>query len=187
MWWGIAAGLGLLGFVIWRLSSILVGESQLQTRDQQAAFPLVSGYNLQREEYQFPGDFGGQLNLLLVPFQRRQQQDVNTWIPRAQALERSYPEVVYYELPTIYQLPRLSRTLINEGMRAGIPDRKARERTITLYVDKDVFKSALAIETEQEIQLFLVDREGKILWREQGVFSEEKLQRLIEVIQRAIG
>ena len=173
----------LLAAGLWLGSRLRVGRSRLQIPEGEARFPLVSGYNLQREEYQFPADFGGDLNLLLVPFQRQQQRDVNTWIPSAQTLERTYGGLIYYELPTIYRLPALSRTFINEGMRAGIPDQTARERTVTLYLDKEAFKDALAIKGEDEIQLFLVDREGTILWRGTGPHSAEMERDLVEVLE----
>jgi hypothetical protein len=67
-------------------------------------------------------------------------------------------------------------------MRAGIPDQTARERTITLYLNKETFKGALGIDSEEVIWLFLVDREGTILWQDQGRFSESKLEGLIEVL-----
>ena len=91
---------------------------------------------------------------------------------------------MYYELPTIYKLPTLSRTFINEGMRAGIPDQTARERTVTLYLDKEMFKDALEIKSEEVITLFLVNRKGDLLWRTEGVFTEDKLQDLLNAVDR---
>jgi hypothetical protein len=41
-------------------------------------------------------------------------------------------------------------------MRAGIPDQTARERTVTLYLEKEAFKSALDISDENYIYLFLI-------------------------------
>jgi hypothetical protein len=132
---------------------------------------------------EFPRDFGGELNLVIVPFQQRQQQDVNTWLPAAQELERRFSNFMYYELPTIYELPTLSRTFINEGMRAGIPDTTSRERTVTLYLDKESFKNALEINSEETIYLFLVDREGEIYWRGEGLYSDQKVDSLLQVIE----
>ena len=163
-------------------SRIAVGESRLLISKEEPHFPVVSGFNLDRQEFEFPNDFEGELNLVIVPFQQKQQLDVNTWIPAAQELERSNPGLVYYELPTIYKLPVLSRTFINEGMRAGIPDQTSRERTITFYLDKEIFKEALDISSEDRIYLFLVTRSGDILWRENGLFSESKAQDLISVL-----
>ncbi len=39
--------------------------------------------------------------------------------------------------------------MLNEGMRAGIPERATRAHTITLYLDKAAFRQALAIPDEQ--------------------------------------
>lgn len=181
---GVVVAVMLLGISIWWGSRVIVGESRLNLVRDEPHFPEVSGYNLQREEFIFPESFQGEYNLLLIPFQRRQQEDVNTWIPAAQELERTIPGLIYYELPTIYQLPTLSRTLINEGMRAGIPDQTARERTITFYLDKDAFKQALGITSEENIQIFLVDRQGNILWQSQGLFSIEKNQSLIDQLSQ---
>jgi hypothetical protein len=68
-------------------------------------------------------------------------------------------------------------------MRAGIPDQKARERTITLYLDKASFFKQLEITSEDEIQIMLITDEGKVLWRSAGIFSREKVMILTEVLQ----
>jgi len=170
-------------FMAWLFSRRRVGMSRLEVSDGEGTFPLVSGTNLDREELSFPDDFAGELNLLIVPFEQRQQLDVNTWIPAAQELERAYPGFIYYELPTIYQLPSISRTFINEGMRAGIPDQTSRERTVTLYLDKETFKRALGIDSEAMIHLFLCDAEGRILWRTTGVHSPEQEAALRDVVR----
>ena len=179
---GLIIGGGLLLLLVILGSRILVGSSRLSVERQEVHFPLVSGYNLDRQDYEFPRDFEGEFNLVIVPFQQKQQLDVNTWIPAMQELERSYQGFIYYELPTIYKLPALSRTFINEGMRAGIPDQTARERTITLYLDKSTFKSALQITSEEVISLFLVDRQGNILWSDTGRYNEGKLSSLVSVL-----
>ena len=162
---------------------ITPSRSKLLVLRDEPHFPIVSGFNLDRQEFEFPRDFGGDYNLVIVPFQRYHQQIVNTWIPFAQEVEASFPGFIYYEMPTIYEMPALSRTFLNEGMRAGIPDQTARERTITLYLNKDTFKSALGIPNENDIHLFLVDRAGEILWSATGAYTVEKADGLLQFIQ----
>jgi hypothetical protein len=112
-----------------------------------------------------------------------QQAIVNTWIPWADQLESALPELAYYELPTINELPALSRTFINEGMRAGIPNAKARERTVTLYIDLARFMRALGIPSKNEVHVLLVDRQGStIVWRTTGSFDEAKGRALTGAI-----
>lgn len=146
-------------------------------------FPAVTGYNLLRQKLSLPQDFQGELNLVLIAFQQWQQGQVDTWIPFARQLERDHPEVRYYELPTIRRLNVLSRTFINEGMRVGIPDPIARERTITLYVDKNEFRQALQLPREDNIYVLLLDRQGKVLWRAEGALTPEKGESLAAAVR----
>jgi hypothetical protein len=146
-------------------------------------FPTVSGSNLQREKLTLPQDLQGELNLVLIAFQQWQQTQVDTWVPFARQLEEAYPAVRYYELPTIQRLNTLARTFINEGMRAGIPDLLARERTITLYLDKEAFREALQLPGEDDIHVLLLDRQGWVLWRAEGAFTPDKGESLAAAIR----
>ena len=146
-------------------------------------FPSVTGSNLQRRKLDLPEGFEGELNLVLIAFQQWQQSQVDTWIPFAKQLEEAHPGLRYYELPTIQRLNALARTFINEGMRAGIPDPVARERTITLYVDKNAFKQALQLPGEDDIYVLLLDREGRVLWRAEGTFTQELGESLAAAVR----
>jgi hypothetical protein len=70
----------------------------------------------------------------------------------------------YYEIPTIEKMNPLMRWFINTGMRHGIPDKKTRERTITLYIDKEPFKKSLQIPDEKKIYAMVVGPFGKCLF-----------------------
>ena len=146
-------------------------------------FPSVTGSNLQRRKLDLPEGFEGELNLVLIAFQQWQQRQVDTWIPFVKQFEEAHSALRYYELPTIQRLNALARTFINEGMRAGIPDPVARERTITLYVDKNAFKQALQLPREDDIYVLLLDREGRVLWRAEGSFTQEKGESLVEAVR----
>jgi hypothetical protein len=146
-------------------------------------FPTVTGANLQRKKLSLPQDFRGEPNLVFIAFQQWQQTQVDTWIPFARQLEETHAGVRYYELPTIQRLGALARTFINEGMRAGIPDPMARERTITLYLDKAAFREALQLPGEDDIYVLLLDHRGQVLWRTEGSFSSEKGDALTAAVQ----
>ncbi len=138
------------------------------------AFPCVRGENLEGRTFTLPTDLEGTYNLLFIAFQREQQFDINTWLPFAKQLVQEYPVLAYYELPTIYRGHPLFRWWVNSGMRMGIPDKKAREVTITLYLNKRAFRKALDMPDEERIYVLLVDRKGEVLWRVDGPFNEDK-------------
>lgn len=146
-------------------------------------FPKVEASNLDKRQLHLPGDFEGDRNLLLVAFERHQQKDVDTWLREMKGFEELDPNFRYYELPTIERPNVLTRWFIDSGMRRGIPDRRARERTITLYLDKKLFCEALQIPDQKKIYEFLVNRNGEVLWRSDGLFDQTKSVSL----RRAIG
>lgn len=76
------------------------------------------------------------------------------------------------------------RRFIDSGMRAGIPSKETRGRTITLYIDKEFFKGTLDIVTEETIYLFLIDTDGEIIWREDGGLTDEKAGLLERAIRK---
>lgn len=146
-------------------------------------FPNVQGSNLMRQKFNLPQDFEGNLNILLIAFQQWHQKLVDSWIPAVERLETEFPGLYYYELPTIHSMNLLAKTFINEGMRAGIPNPKSRQRTITLYLDKEPFRQALEIGSEDSIMVLLIDKDGEVLWSNEGGYEIEKeltLKRAIE-------
>jgi len=136
-----------------------------------------------RQKINLPDDFEGELNIVLIAFQQWHQKLVDTWIPAAEQLEAEFRGVKYYELPTIHSMSFISKTFINEGMRAGIPNPKSRQRTITLYLDKEPFRQSLGITSEDTITILLVDKDGEVLWRSEGAYEPEKGKALQEAIK----
>lgn len=168
---------------VWTLASLLVtfiassdGGGSVARPESSAGehFPTVKASNLEKRNFTLPGDFEGERNLLLVAFERGQQKDVDTWLREMKRFEEIDPGLRYYELPTIQKPNAFTRWFIDTGMRHGISDRKARERTITLYLEKGPFLDSLLITDQKKIYAFLVDRTGKVLWRSEGVFDETK-------------
>lgn len=149
---------------------------------QNTVFPSVSGSNLERREFNLPQDFEGKLNLVALAFEQWQQTDVNTWLPTVATLEELYPNLKFYELPTLTQFNGLFQNVIDGGMRSGIPDKATREVTITLYLDRAAFMRSLEIPDTKAIVLLLVDNEGKIYWRGQGPFDETQSEGLEQTL-----
>ena len=146
-------------------------------------FPSLTFSNLNGQEVAMPGGLAGErANLVLVAFLQKQQKDVDTWLKPLPAIQRAYPGFRYYELPTIKRMNALVRYFIANGMRGGIPDKEQRGRTITLHIDKEPFKKALGITSESTIHAFLIDKSGKVLWRQEGLFTEAKGKSLEDAL-----
>ena len=145
-------------------------------------FPEVEGKNLESKSYKLPYDLEGDLNVVLVPFQRWHQNLVDSWGAYLENITQRFAGVKFYEVPSLSRGYKMMSFVIDGGMRAGILSKEVRERTITIYINKSTFKKALEIPNEQTIYLFLVDKNGKILWRESGVYDDLKAEKLTDYL-----
>ena len=176
-----------LGFILLLVTMLMplagafaVDSSQAPAMGQ---FPAVTASNLAGQRLSLPADFGGKRNLLLIAFERRQQQNVDTWLHQMKRYENA-PGFRYFELPAIERLNPVTRWFIDNGMRRGIPDTGQRARTITLYLDKDPFCQSLRITDQKQIYALLVDPSGTVLWRAEGDFDEAKGASLAAALKR---
>lgn len=137
-------------------------------------FPDVDGKNLHGSTISFPDVFASrQYHVVIVAFEQRQQEEVDTWLPSLIQLEERNENFRVLELPAISKMNRLMRWLIYRGMRSGIESASARGRTITLHIDKNPFKEALRIDSEQAVRLYLVRRDGVVVWQSRGPYNED--------------
>ncbi|MFX1470390.1 MAG: hypothetical protein ACFFB8_17240 [Promethearchaeota archaeon] len=147
-------------------------------------FPEVIGQNLEFEKFNLPYNLAGKLNLVIIPFRRWHQDLVDQWSFYLNSLEEKYSNFKYYEIPTLNRGYKVMKFMIEGGMRAGIPDKKVRERTITIYVNKSQFKKELEIQTEDTIHLFLINKKGEIIWHTEGQFNLNKTKALENILSK---
>jgi hypothetical protein len=147
-------------------------------------FPNVKATSLTSKAYQLPRDLDGELNLVIVAFKQWQQDWVDTWIPSLQSLAYQHQNLRVYEMPTMSRFNALYRFMIDNGMRAGIPDKAVRAATLCAYIDIPPFAKALQLPGYDSIYLFLLDRSGEILWRGQGAFDQAQLDELAATVER---
>lgn len=147
-------------------------------------FPQVGGVNLLGEQKEFPDCLEAPKTVVIVAFQRWQQQWVDEWFAEIEPMVRQEDgEVEYYEVPTIAKMTGPMRWWIYKGMQGGIPADFMRQRVVTLHIDKQPFKESLGIQDEALVYVYLMDEQGHILHREQGRFTLEKWLRLQEALQ----
>jgi len=146
-------------------------------------FPTVTGRNIDGESYTLPADFAGDYNLVLLAYTQQQQTAVNTWIPALREAEANTPGLAVYELPTLPRMNWFMRAQTDYWMSTGISDPVARATTITLYTDLSAMLAPLGVTNRNEIDLFLVDRDGNIYWHERGTYTAEKLADLLAQLE----
>ena len=166
------------------LTSCMIGSGENSSVKANAdKFPLLSGINLEGKKFNLPQDFEGEFKLVAIGFEREHQEAINTWIKVADEVIQNNPKINFYEVPLIYELGGFSRAWVNNGMRLGIQDKIARKRTITVYTNRDKFFEIMNMKGDK-IYVLLLDKNGKILWREEGLANQKNIESLQKILKK---
>ncbi|PMG77343.1 hypothetical protein BCU84_11085 [Shewanella sp. 10N.286.51.B7] len=138
-------------------------------------FPSVSGESLAQTAMNFPEDVSGQVTLLLIGYKQDSQFDIDRWLI---GLDMTQTQVAVYELPTIQGMfPRMFSTLIDNGMRAGIP-KPLWKGVVTIYEDGEQVQAFTGNENPNNTRVVLLNAEGKIIYFYDQGFSVAALNEL---------
>ncbi len=176
----------LISLITLQSCMIGAGENSKIEANENNYFPKITGIDLDGKTQNLPAVFNNKLNLVVVAFKREQQAEVDTWIKAIEPILKENPNLSFYEIPLIYELSSFKRMWVNNGMRFGIPDPKARKRTITVYTNREEFFKITKME-KNKIYTLLLDNNGKILWGKEGVADESKIKDLEDFITKKRG
>lgn len=183
----ILAGLGLLliggivGFAIGWLTGD--GAPELSTVELQSCvtdaggeclvMPAVSGNNLDGVTVSYPEAFTGELNLVVMPFDRDQQVGAAQWVPLFQELAGNADNLDYASIAALPDLNPAIRALVVGGMSAAVARQEVRDRTVILFLeDQTTFLDALDVPDDEQMWVFILNGSGEVLYQQAGNFSD---------------
>ena len=142
-------------------------------------FPSVSGKNLNKEKLTIPDDYHEKNLLVIVAFQQWQQKLVDDTIAIFEANNLGNTHSIL-EVPVIQRSTKFRQVRLDTLMRIAIRDRRVRQRTVTVYIDKQKFRDKLSILNDNSIHWFLVGHVSKkILLRGTDTVSSEEITQII--------
>lgn len=145
-------------------------------------FPTVSGDTLNGETVTLPAFFTGQYNLVILPFDREQQEGVIDWLPFVQDLQAEYDGLAYYSVGALPDVAAPVRLMISGGMRLAV-EPAVRDVSVLLYLeDQLAFANALGVSSLEEAQLLILDRHGDVIWQASGAYSDTLANRIREQV-----
>ncbi|MFW6083265.1 MAG: hypothetical protein ACOC7O_01335 [Thermoplasmatota archaeon] len=144
-------------------------------------FPELESKSLSGKKVKIPDDLKGEINLISVAFVREAQAMLDSWI---------YPFQDMCEGKSAYELPmidgyfwKIFSGFIDEGMKAGIPERK-HDYVVTYYGDTSKFKNKLGIKDKGLGYVYLLDKDGTIIWSGKGYADEKGLDEMAEHLRK---
>lgn len=144
-------------------------------------FPSIKGKNLDKEVINIPEEFKGDNTLLLIGYKQNSQFDIDRWLI---GLDMTETQVNVYEIPTIQGLfPQMFRTMIDNGMRAGIP-KSLWKGVITVYQDGKKVQRFTGNENPNNARVILLDKDGVITYMYDKGFSVEALNHVKDSLKK---
>ncbi|WP_440877196.1 hypothetical protein [Thalassotalea sp. PLHSN55] len=135
-------------------------------------FPAISGQSLAKETVNIPNDFDQELTLLLVGYKQDAQFDIDRWLIGLDMIQTQLP---VYEVPTIQGMfPRMFSTMIDNGMRAGIP-KSLWQGVVSVYKDGDKVQAFTGNVNPNNARVILLNKAGEIVYFYDQGFSVEAL------------
>jgi hypothetical protein len=146
---------------------------------KQVTFPSVTSYSLDKQKITLPAELEGQIDLLLLSFKEEQQNDIDSWMPAAQAIQHSNFQFRYYELPVAEKENFIFRWWESSSMRSDQSDPETWHWIIPLWLDHRKFLADLDIPNDKQVVALLIDRQGHVVWRASGPMTPDKRTSLI--------
>ena len=134
----------------------------------QGQLPDLSAVDLVGTERTLPGALGGQVNLLIMAFERNQDDVVATWREAAARLRVESPSLDYYGVPVLPRGLSWMRSLIASGLRDDYPSRQDQEHVLMVFTSGSRLRTALGVGRGEGVRAVLVDDAGVVLWWSQG-------------------
>lgn len=167
----------ILGFLLLCSCSTTYPNQKVSGRD---LMPF-SGTALSGQAWRFPDDLSGQPALLLVGYEQRTQFDIDRWLI---GLDMTQTRVNIFEVPAIQGVfPRLFSSVIDRGMRSGIPE-ELWKVVVTVYEDGEALQKFTGNERGLNARVMLVDGQGKVRFFHDRGFSVAALNKLRQVLDQ---
>lgn len=150
-------------------------------------FPELKAINLDGRKFNLPADFGNKINLVVIGFKKEHQLQANTWIYQVKPLLDKYNGLGFYVLPTIEAHNISKRLIVNNRIRDSLMDQDQRQNTIPIFLDKESFKRAMGITSEEEVFVALIRADGNVIWSSSGIASTHKVAIVDGIAQQNIN
>jgi uncharacterized membrane protein YuzA (DUF378 family) len=148
--------------------------------------PTVSGRTLTGKEVTLPRDARGKFTFLLLAFSYEARFDVEDWEHAFRDRFGENPNVDFFLLPVISPAYRLFAPMIDAGMRRGTPS-AMHDHVVTLYTSPRSVREAFGAARPSNVWVYLVDRDGKVLFQYGGPFDRQKFQELASTLEAALA
>ena len=129
--------------------------------------PEVHGTTLAGQVVHLPAQLQARAAILVIGFSRESRDQATAWGKRLDIDYKASPEVAYYELPMLQEVPKLLRGLVLKAIARDVSG-NGRVHFIPLLSDEAQWKSVTHFSDTKDAYVLVVDGTGAVRWQAQG-------------------
>jgi ATP10 protein len=147
-------------------------------------FPELTGTTLQDKTIRLPTDTKGKFTILCLTYSQKSSDVLKPWFQPLYDTFLSDPEydINLYFIPLLSGIKELAAGAIEKKMKQGIDP--LMHPYILLYKGEiGSYKQTLKMPDKELPYFFMLDKTGKIVYHTSGNYSEDKINKMEEVIE----
>lgn len=155
-------------------ASLLSGAQTLEIGSQ---LPELRGETLADTALVLPRAASGKIAFLTITFSSEAGKRARVWNERFSKDHSSNADTTSYSIAMLEGAPRIFRGMIKRGIKKGVPQ-QAQDRFLIVTRDEAAWKKYLNVSDDDLPYLLLIDANGRVVWKDQGTFEEQKYEAL---------
>lgn len=177
IWMNTAAWLVAIAAAL-TLSFAAPNESSVMGR-----MPSVAAQRLDKIPVPIPEGLPAERTLALITFQGAQRAEIEGWIDGLGLRDAKNP-IAWMRMPIVEDPGTAdARAVIENKLLARYPNAGDRAQLVPVFTDRAAFIRAAGLGGPDQVHAVVVNRNGEVLARVGGVYTEEKAQTLLETLQ----
>ena len=145
-------------------------------------FPDISGTTLTEKKVSIPGDTKGRSTIIALAFSQDAEQELKTWADPAFDKFIARTELMSYDV-NLYFIPMFSGAKAAMAESSKEKFKKENDPELHPYVliykgGIDEYRSVLEMKKKDTPYIFVLDKDGKIVFSTSGIYTEEKMDAI---------
>jgi hypothetical protein len=145
-------------------------------------FPGISGTTLNDKNVSVPSDIKGKSSIIALAYSQDAEKELSTWTEPAYDKFIGKTELMSYDV-NLYFIPMFSGAKASIAESAREKFKKENDPQLYPYVliykgDIEQYKSALQMNKKESPYIFVLDKDGKIVYATSGAYTEAKMDEI---------
>ena len=143
--------------------------------------PTLTAKRLDQQPVVLPYGLPAERTLALVSFQKANRDEIDSWI-RGLRLDRENT-IPWFKMPVLNDPGSLvARNDIESRLLKRYPAEIDRSRLVPVFTDRDAFVRAAGLSGTDHAVALVLNRDGRVLARAEGMYDEDKAQALRDTL-----